>query len=103
MTALAALLIVTGTLCAAFGTLMFLALTANPDPISIRFAKRTATVGRWTASPGILLCLGHGGSHGTPMVTLLLVAALAAFASITTKTPIPTNPAAGNWPMGAQR
>jgi hypothetical protein len=93
MTAITALLILIGTMFASFGTLAFLAIAAtSPDPADLGFAKRIATVGRWTAGPGVLLCLGHGGSHNTPMITLLLVAALAALGTVITKATIPTNP-----------
>lgn len=102
MTTLTTALILIGTLCAAFGTLTWLAMRLNPDVDSMRLARRIATTGRWTTTPGLLLYLGHGGTHGTPMITVLLIAALAALASIATKTPDPANPA-GNWPIGANR
>ena len=85
MTALALLLLTVGALLAAFGTAGFLAISVAPDPESVRFTKRAATIGRWMATPGVVLYLGHGGSHGTPMISVLLLAALAALASFITK------------------
>jgi hypothetical protein len=86
------LLILIGVAPASFGVLMFLALAYDPDPDSIRFARRCATAGRWITTPAIMLCLTHGGSHGTPMITLLVVAAATAVATIVTKANLTNRP-----------
>lgn len=62
----------------------------TPDRETLHAARRLATAGRWAAALGVTLRLTHGGTYGTAMVAILLLAALAAAATLITKTNVPT-------------
>jgi hypothetical protein len=98
---LTAPLIVIGCLLASFGTWIFTVeagtrRTRDADPGTLLTGRRIATAGRWPATAGVLLAIGHGGSHGTPMILMLLAATATAVASTITKANLTTP--AGNQP-----
>jgi hypothetical protein len=66
------------------------------DRETLRVARRTATAGRWAAGLGVTLRLAHGGTYGTAMVTILLLATLAVAATLITKANVPVNPTIQN-------
>lgn len=76
-----------GLTLALFGVAVFYleATAAYRDRETLRAARAYATAGRWLAALGVALRLIHGGQYGTPMVAALLLATVAAVATLITK------------------
>jgi hypothetical protein len=94
---LATLLTALGLLLAVFGTFVYVTVgMTDPDEETMRLAKTAAVTGRWTVTAGTATYLVHayatGAGTSPPMLTVLILAAVAAVATHVTKLRPPTPP-----------
>lgn len=92
MPIIASIALLLGVLLAPAGTFVYVYCCMNePDDETLRISKGAAVTGRWSAAAGTAIYLVHafGTDHGTspPMLTVLIVAAVAAVATHITKLP----------------
>ena len=86
-----------GVLLAPLGTLIYIWTgMTDPDDQTMRISKALAVTGRWTATAGSLTYLTHaygtGISTSPPMLTVLIIAAVAAVTTHVTKLRPPQTP-----------
>ena len=88
------LLLAVGALLAALGTAGFALVWQDPaSHEDLQYARKTATVGRWLAIPGLCLYAGHYGASGLGLYLIMITVAVTV-ASLVTKSA--TRPPATN-------